>query len=111
MINTFFFVTFAWVFFRADNIGIAIDYFKKMAYDFYNYPGQILLFPEKLNCLIYIVPLIIFDWFFRRDERKLKMSKFPFINFIIVIIMAIFILNNFLGYLDGKPSSFIYFQF
>lgn len=79
MLSTFTFVTFAWIFFRADNIESAFGYLKQMAVSIYFHSDQLVHFPSSVHvddvsirmAFIYIIPLIIIDWFLRRNERSL----------------------------------------
>jgi hypothetical protein len=50
---------------------------------------------------VYIIPLVLGDWYLRRDERKLKISQlFIYAIFLILLINGI-----------GEEKSFIYFVF
>lgn len=104
--TTFAFVTLAWVFFRADGGMQAIGFLRHLIINIYEYPGQFLLLPEGKSIFLYIIPLILIDWWLRRDERKLKnpVSALPLYAFISLITLY---------YLFSKDesSSFIYFQF
>jgi alginate O-acetyltransferase complex protein AlgI len=101
IISTFTIVTIAWVFFRADSILIAFDMFTTLFNKCFNNIGQIFLITKEMKILFYIVPFILLDWYFRRDERDLKG-----INYFIYVFFGILIWFYF-----GKNSSFIYFQF
>lgn len=111
MITTFGFVTFAWIFFRADNLSIAVDYISNSFQSLLHDPKQIVSGLGGKSAIIYIIPLILVEWWFRRDERNPKLLKWKYINWIIIIILSLIIFNVILGYLDTKPSSFIYFEF
>lgn len=112
MSTTFAFVTFAWIFFRADGMHLAIGCIKQIGVSLYNNPN-ILLNPYYLlkwkMAFIYIIPIVLGDWYLRRDERalKLKLNKVSFrtitYSMISIIILYKLILN--------QGSSFIYFQF
>ncbi len=102
--TTFAFVTFAWVFFRARGVGQALGYFKQIIISIHQNPYQFLLLPSGKKALIYIIPLILGDWYLRRSERKLKVPKKA--KNIIYITLSLLILF----YLENK-TNFIYFQF
>ena len=111
MASTFAFVTIAWIFFRADDMSQAIDYIKHTSLSLYEYPGQKLLSYGGMETIKNIIPLIICDWYLRKNERILKMTNLRLINWIILAIISLFVFNVFLSYFIGKPSSFIYFKF
>jgi D-alanyl-lipoteichoic acid acyltransferase DltB (MBOAT superfamily) len=102
MISTFSFVTFAWIFFRAHSIGDAIEYIKSIFSNF-KHMGEFLFFKRVI---FLIIILLIFDWYFRRDERKIKTPVNIIIRYVVYIIFSILIFLNI-----GKENSFIYFQF
>lgn len=109
MSTTFIFVTFTWIFFRSEGIPNALDYIKNI---FIAHQGQS---PTPVNskiAFIYILPLILIDWWLRRDERHLRI---PFNNklkhiayFVILSLTLVYLMIEIL--LKNKPE-FIYFQF
>jgi len=99
--TTFIFITIAWVFFRAHSVLIALGYLRHIVASIYRYPGQFLHVPDGSKAFIYIIPLIICDWWLRRDERKLK-KVYP----LVYLAIAVLIFYSF-----GKGHAFIYFQF
>ena len=111
MLFTFSFVTFAWIFFRIHDLRSGVGYIKRIIENSIHYPGQYFLTPQGMVIFCYIIPFVLMDWLFRRDERNLKSTNYNILNWVISIVMALSVLNNFLGYLDQKPNSFIYFQF
>lgn len=115
MLSTFFLVTFAWIFFRADNLKHAFAYIESIfthphffeihsAYTF-KYPSWPTLF--------YIFILILLEWCGRDQEhivnefllRKKWSSAFLRYTFYFLILLLI-ILN-----IKNEASDFIYFQF
>lgn len=111
MSTTFMFVTLAWIFFRADGVNTALGYIKHIGVSIFEYPGQFLLLPGGKMAFVYIIPLILGDWFLRRDERKLLVFCNKKIRFLIYYFLGLLIFIKMLSYLNTKPSSFIYFQF
>lgn len=111
MVATFCFVSFAWIFFRADGIACAFDFISKMVMQIVQSPASLFQRPNGLTMLMYIVPFILMDWKLRRDERTVKFFSTRFADLVLLLIILIFVINNFLGYLDTKPSNFIYFEF
>lgn len=106
MLTTFAFVTFAWIFFRADNLSIAFDYIKHIGESLYQSPNQLLMLPIGKSALLYIFPLILGDWCLRRDERYLRPPKNLILRILLYWLILILILSN-----VGNQQSFIYFQF
>ena len=102
MSTTFAFVTFAWIFFRADGMHFALGYIKQIGVSIIEHPGQFLLLPGGKMAFTYIIPLLIGDWYLRRDERVLKT------NLIAQIIIFWFVVLYSFG---DKSVTFIYFQF
>lgn len=108
MCSTFCFVTLAWIFFRADDINKALLYIKHMFLSIVKdpihsfSPGQI----HGKSFFLFIIPMIIMDWWFRRDERKLNVPRSKPIRIIAytILIVCIYVLFK-------SEHSFIYFQF
>jgi alginate O-acetyltransferase complex protein AlgI len=100
MIATFAFVTLAWVFFRAESIGKAIQYLSRIGRGFFTNPTY------KSFLIIYVIPFLLIDWCFRRNERELTMFSNKFARYAVYLLAIFFIL-----YHSGNNSSFIYFQF
>lgn len=114
MFGTFILVTFAWIFFRADTVHTALAYITRIYTDTLKHPGSYLHAPTGTSALLYIVPLLLCDWLFRKDERFLKMpfvpgsitlSTFARNAFYWVLILTI------IGHLSFSENNFIYFQF
>ncbi len=108
MTSTFAFVTFAWVFFRAQDITEAMDYIERICVSIINNPKQFFSLPGGKMAFLYIIPLIWGDWWFRENERELKYVKsnmFRFAIYYLVIFLLIYYSNHI------SNSTFIYFQF
>ena len=104
MITTWSFATFAWIFFRADSIKMALDYIKRILVGTFKNPGQFLHLWAAKGPFIYIIPLIIIDWQFRRDERNIKINKhLELLTFWIFIMLIL--------YHYSTEIKFIYFAF
>ena len=108
MITTFIFVTFAWIFFRAPDMQLAVAYIARIFVDIYQHPGGLFTVPEGYSMLMYIVPLLLGDWWLRRDERKLKSFNNKYLR-VLFYMLLIFILVYKSMELDN--TTFIYFQF
>lgn len=103
IVLTFTLTTIAWIFFRAENVTQALHYIGKLL-DFNKYK-----FPEvDLKPFIFIVILLIFDWFNRKKQHGLEISNIN--NQLIrwVIYLFVFLMLLFFG---ASSDSFIYFQF
>jgi alginate O-acetyltransferase complex protein AlgI len=101
MTSTFAFVTFAWVFFRAKDMGEALGYIDRICLSIFSNPKQFLILPGGRIAFLFILPLIFGDWFFRKSERILNFK----INFFILLISILIVL------FWGSRETFIYFQF
>jgi alginate O-acetyltransferase complex protein AlgI len=108
MTSTFAFVTFAWVFFRAKDLGEALGYIERICVSINYNPKQFFYLPGGKMAFLYIIPLIWGDWWFRENERELKYVKsniFRFTIYYLVIFLLIYYSNHI------SNSTFIYFQF
>ncbi|HXB06891.1 MAG TPA: MBOAT family O-acyltransferase [Puia sp.] len=97
---TFAFVTFAWVFFRAETLEKAVSYLAHI--------GRGLLTPPTLSSflLIYVLPFILADWTFRDNERNIRFPSNSVLRYLIYITLTFTIV-----YHMGNNTRFIYFQF
>ena len=96
--TTFILVTIGWVFFRSSTIGDSFNYIINMTHNF-----QI----PKLNFakyLVFILVLLISDWYFRKDERLEKGE----INIIFFGIVAVYLVSKIIM---SANTKFIYFEF
>jgi hypothetical protein len=106
MFMTFMFVTFSFVFFRSNDINNAFYYFKHIFESILAHPGQITLFPPEYEVFFYILPLVLFDWHIRHNERVLKFPENKILRYLFYFLFSVLIFINF-----SKNDSFIYFQF
>lgn len=106
MILTFGFVSFAWIFFRAETMGGAIDYIAHLFADLFAHPGELLSIPYGNVALFFIIPLLIGDWYLRKDERDLAFPKSRWLRYLWCMILAQLIFTRF-----HTETNFIYFQF
>lgn len=119
VVRTFIFVTIAWIFFRADTLSDASNYLIRLAQDAFHHPIQFFSFPKIhtirlslfLECIIYVSLLVIGDWHFRRNERRLVISNNRIINLIVYVFLTTLILKNLHLLEDFEKMEFIYFQF
>ena len=106
MTTTFAFVTFAWIFFRADGMDMALNYVKHISESVISHPNQLLMISGNKMAFIYIAPIILGDWYLRHNERQLVFSQNKVLRFSIYLILLFLILVKF-----ESKTSFIYFQF
>jgi len=107
---TFSLTVLAWVFFRAENIGHALDYlsaiFSKSLLSFPRFPQMGLAF----STIILIAIFIIIEWLGRDEQYAIenitvvKNNYFRY-SLYLCIVVAIMIMGNF------NENQFIYFQF
>ena len=87
----------------------ALDYIEHIGISFYNNPSLLIqpyyLLKWKMT-FVYIIPLVLVDWYLRRDERKIKSNISSELRRSLYILIIFITLMN----LESK-SSFIYFQF
>jgi D-alanyl-lipoteichoic acid acyltransferase DltB (MBOAT superfamily) len=105
---TFGLTVFAWIFFRAENIGHAVQYIS----DIFKHPGSFLvlgIYWKYKTIIILISIFVLIEWFGREGQYAISQigskSKRP-IRYAMyyAIIIAIF-------WFGGKEQQFIYFQF
>ena len=101
MFGTFAFVTFTWIFFRADTLNNATSFIQSILL---NWGNSSTIKPNYILFLIFI--LLLIDWYLRRNERSLKVPSNRLLRYAIYMSMAFAILFK----MDGE-QSFIYFQF
>ncbi|MFM8964531.1 MAG: MBOAT family O-acyltransferase, partial [Sphingomonadales bacterium] len=101
MITTFGIVTFAWIFFRADNLDSALGYLQGILSNWNNL-GQV----TGKSLLVLGASLLAIDWFLRHNERQLRVPNWQPFRFAIYFGMALAIWLKL-----GGEQSFLYFQF
>jgi D-alanyl-lipoteichoic acid acyltransferase DltB (MBOAT superfamily) len=103
--TTFFFVTIAWVFFRAENINSALIYLSRV------FSKSLFSAPEILPIKLILPLLILFfsEWINRNKQHGLMISdiiKSSYLRWIFYTMLIFMIMV-----LGGKQQTFIYFQF
>lgn len=106
IVSTYFFVTCAWVFFRAHGLDHSFGYFQQIFRSIYASPSQFSISPEGKYAFVYIIPLLIGDWWLRKDERHLKKPQAAWVFYIVMLYLIAY---NLIA--KDESSSFIYFQF
>lgn len=104
---TFVLVTLAWVFFRADSLGIAVDYIIRMfdgnfmSFAIFIKSSKMLLMTAIIVFSIFV--MLIFEYLaFRKDKVEVVLSPF-YTVFVMLLILFMGVFKN--------PVDFIYFQF
>ena len=115
MIFTFFLVTISWIFFRTDDITVAIEILQKFFLDLFNKKSfvetyNLFYWDFKFNTFILIAVFIIIEWIGKNDQFAIenigKNWKKPFkITFLIALVFFV------LSFMQTKKSPFIYFDF
>jgi len=108
MTLTFGLTVIAWVFFRANNIGHAVDYLGEI------FSGSVFSIPyyEGIGYARFLIPLLLFfiliEWVGRRNhfalERMFLGPRFFKWGFYLILLGLVF-------YYGGNKQEFIYFQF
>lgn len=111
MISTFSFVTLAWVIFRNKKLILSIEYLKRIVMDILNHPKQFFQLPYGIKIFSYIVPLVLLDWYFRYDERNLRVVKNQKVRRLIYVLFCAMILKYLNLFSEVGKIEFIYFQF
>ncbi len=106
MLLTFTFVTIAWVFFRAHTLTDAINYLKLMTQGLLTENlFQNIADSKGKRIFLYIIPIVLGDWYFRRNERQLKQFRYKYLFYFMISLVILY------HFLNAKSDSFIYFQF
>jgi alginate O-acetyltransferase complex protein AlgI len=106
MLLTFTFVTIAWVFFRAHTLTDAINYLKLMTQGLLTENlFQNIADSKGKRVFLYIIPIVLGDWCFRRNERQLKQFRYKYLFYFMISLVILY------HFLNAKSDSFIYFQF
>ncbi|MFT4670117.1 MAG: alginate O-acetyltransferase complex protein AlgI [Flavobacteriaceae bacterium] len=104
IITTFSLVTLAWVFFRSENLSVAIDYYKRLFLDL-NFNVELLIIERySVEMLLLIGIFIIIEWFHRCKEHPF-FGRFKWLKLAAVVAMILT-----LG-VYTENQQFIYFQF
>ncbi len=105
---TFFLVSVSWIFFRAESLPLAMEYFEtlffKFSYGYYLHP----LGYRMVDYFILLFVFVIYEYMIRRNERNPFPFKSKFVRFSLYCIMVFSLL---FFYDSGIDRSFIYFQF
>ena len=102
---TFFLTVFAWIFFRAENLGHALSYIKGI------FSKSLLTVPQKIpaSVLLFILIFMLIEWQGRDKKYAIehlgfkwpRIMRWTFYYTLIILIISY----------SGKEQEFIYFQF
>jgi len=98
MVSTFFFTMISWVFFRSESVTDGFLYLMSIV-------QNIQIPMVHYWGIVFIIIVLLFEWIFRNDERKLSKNIYGW-HLSIIFIWAIFFVS-----MHGLQTSFIYFQF
>jgi D-alanyl-lipoteichoic acid acyltransferase DltB (MBOAT superfamily) len=101
LLSTFTFVTFAWIFFRAETLSGAALYLQTLCTKF-NTSGGI----QGTSVVAWGALLLLLDWYLRHNERSLRVPAQRILRNGIYFVFALAVLLKL-----GSQQSFIYFQF
>ena len=105
LIRTFFLVTVAWVFFRASDVSMGIDYLSAI-FTRFSLPENFYYFPPWLLALILL--MVILEWLGKDSTPDRSMNRLkPWIRYgLYLSLFAIWFFYN-----APEKQEFIYFQF
>lgn len=103
IMGTYVVVTFGWIMFRSDSIQDCFSYLGNL------FSGSLFTMPQRAGMLIYIVILVVIEWFTRTSEHPLQ--NLDRLNYApvrwILYYAIIFIIFKF----QGEGIQFVYFKF
>ena len=103
--STFFLVVIAWIFFRADNVGIAFDYILRIfSTSLFSVPE---ILPKKLIAVLLLFYLV--EWLQRDKQHALQFENVQIPK--VVRWSIYYALVGVLLFYGGDEQGFIYFQF
>jgi D-alanyl-lipoteichoic acid acyltransferase DltB (MBOAT superfamily) len=109
IVITFHIVTFAWIFFRANDFAYAVDYFAGLARlgDFAS-PGDLGLAPAMVVVGIFALVMLAMDLVDRNRHEYEPLTRW---SPILIGVISGLIIAGLLVFSGGTPEPFIYFQF
>lgn len=111
MLTTFSLTVFAWIFFRAENVGHALSYIHRMFdYSMFSMP-DVENNSDLLLISVIVTIFICLEWFGRNNDYAIEnflVRNMPWVNFTLlsILVFSIYILGKF-----ESGYEFIYFQF
>jgi alginate O-acetyltransferase complex protein AlgI len=111
--TTFILTVFAWIFFRAESVGVAFNYIKSVfSKTLFIIPKGEMFMGGSLNAgalLVLIMIFISFEWVGRSHQFAIEQTGLKWRRpfrwlFYLTVVISIF-------YFTGSPQQFVYFQF
>lgn len=105
---TFLLVVVTWIFFRAADLGAAVDHVRYMCTNATWYPGALLLWTFRPESALILI-LVLAEWRARRDQHAMqRLPARSWLRWALYLAIIVTILLN----LDLRTAhAFIYFQF
>ena len=101
-IKTWLYFSFSLCFFRSESVSNAFEYIHLLVSKL-TFPGS------NRSGILFVALAILFDWFFRENERDVLSINSKYFDFIILVIISIIIFL--FSSPTTPPGQFIYFQF
>ena len=79
VLATFLFVTFSWVFFRAESLESAMTVFRRMFFEFGGLTEIAFLVRTQFTSLFLVVALVFIEWLGRNDWNPLRWERMPLV--------------------------------
>lgn len=110
MCSTFLLVVVGWIIFRAENIGQAWGYIKRVfSSSLFQLPD--LSLPNINRTIVFILVLTLIEWMHRNKQYGFQFQDRGVMSRRVVRWGVYYLLIAFTLYFAGKQASFIYFQF
>lgn len=106
MSGTFILVVIGWVIFRADNMTMAVEYIRRMLFDF---SFSVPMVGRK--ALVYVALLVLVEWVQRGKEHGLQFADCALFRYRAVRWGVYYLLFMLTLLMAGSETEFIYFQF
>jgi hypothetical protein len=87
----------------------SLGFITHMIKSFIDDPRQFLHLPRHSSVFLYILPLLLGDWYMRRNERSISIfdTRFRHVFYLVILLADLY----FLAKINFGSSQFIYFQF
>lgn len=104
---TWSFVTFGWLFFRAETPAQAWAMMSQIGNTLRHNP-----FPETIpgkGMLVYVIPFFLMEWYQRQNPYAARFPKHPVVRYIVSLGLALWIVGSILS--ENESPAFLYFNF
>jgi alginate O-acetyltransferase complex protein AlgI len=103
---TFSLVCIGFLFFRAGGMDQALGYLKCILIGIVKNPSQFLSLPKGMIAFVYIIIIILGDWFLRTDASKYRVPKNTIFRRMLYLVLMYSIFSKM-----QDETNFLYFQF